>query len=108
MFSFLLQRLTGVALVFYLVMHIWSIGHIRISEKSFDDLMKSYNNSFGHVIEYLLLLCVLFHMINGIRIAAVDFLSLTRSQKPIFWGSIAVMIMIAVFSIFFFFPEVKK
>jgi len=107
MFSFLIQRLTGVALVFYLFMHIWSIGHIRSGEKSFNDLMKAYNSPSGHVIEYLLLLCVLFHMVNGIRIVAVDFLSMTRSQKPIFWGSIAVMIVIAVFSIFFFFPEVK-
>jgi succinate dehydrogenase / fumarate reductase cytochrome b subunit len=106
MLSFLFQRLTGIALVLYLFLHLLTIGAVRNGDIAFHDSIRAYDNFSGHIIEWLLLVCVLFHLINGLRIVAVDLLAMTRSQKPIFWGGVVVMIFISIVSIIVFIPEV--
>ncbi|MCH9046576.1 MAG: hypothetical protein IIA40_10765, partial [SAR324 cluster bacterium] len=39
--------------------------------------------------EYVLVLTVAFHLLNGLRIIAIDFLDLSRRQKLLFWLVIA-------------------
>lgn len=112
MLSFLFQRLTGLALVLYLFLHLLTVGGVRNGPEAFEKSIGSYEALCGpliaHLIEWLLLVCVLFHMINGIRIIAVDFLATTRSQKPIFWGGVLVMVFISIVSLIVFIPEIMK
>jgi succinate dehydrogenase cytochrome b556 subunit len=107
MLSFLFQRLTGVLLTIYLFAHLYTIGFVVKGEEAFNRSVGSYNNTFGHVIEYLLLLAVVAHMLNGIRIMAGDFLSLTRQHEKLLWVVTIIGILIAVVSIFFFFPNLR-
>jgi succinate dehydrogenase cytochrome b556 subunit len=108
LFSFLLMRLTGIALSIFLFLHIWTIGQIQRGNDSFNSAMNAYNNLFGWILEYLLLLAVLYHMFNGLRLIIADFFNLTERQKGLLWIVIVIVVLIASASIFVFFPIIPR
>lgn len=105
--AFILHRITGLALVFYIIMHIYSVGNVLGGEEAFNTIMKGYDNTFGHVIEYLLLLAVLWHLFNGLRITITDFLRFSHEGKRLFVWVFVISGIIAILSLFVFFPELK-
>ena len=108
LFSFLLMRLTGIALSVFLFLHIWTIGQIQKGNDSFNQAMNAYNNLFGWVLEYFLLLAVIYHMFNGLRLIVADFFNLTERQKGLLWIAIVIIALIASASLFVFFPIIPK
>ena len=106
MISFVLMRITGLALVFYLVLHIWSLSSVLQGRSSFDETMGMYNSPIFHLMEFLLLLCVCVHMFNGIRIIIVDWCNMTRRQERMIWYAMAAVIVVGLLGIWFFLPEV--
>lgn len=104
LFAFLLMRLTGIALSVFLFLHIWTIGQVQKGADSFNNAMLSYNNPFGWVLEYLLLLAVLYHMFNGLRLIVADFFNLTENQRGLLWIVVVAASLIASASLFVFFP----
>lgn len=81
MLAFVLHRITGLALVLYIFGHLWSISHSLAGNAYFNKMMGLYNTHIGHVVEWFLLLAVLWHLFNGLRITATDFLRFTHQQK---------------------------
>lgn len=108
LFSFLLMRLTGIALSVFLFLHIWTIGQIQKGNDNFDQAMNAYNNPLGWTLEYLLLLAVLYHMFNGLRLIVADFFNLTERQKGLLWIVVVVVALIASASLFVFFPILPR
>lgn len=106
MISFMIQRITGIALAVFLVLHILTISAYRHGEKAFNESVGKFDNTFGHFIEYLLLLAVLSHLLNGIRITLVDFFSLSKFQEELFVWCTIIFAVIALFSIGVFFPDI--
>jgi succinate dehydrogenase/fumarate reductase cytochrome b subunit len=76
-------------------------------KSAFDVMMKGYDNSMGHVIEYLLLLAVVWHLFNGLRITMTDFLRFSHEGKRLFIWVFIISGIIAIASLFVFFPELK-
>ena len=103
MISFLLQRMTGIGLIFFIFAHIFSLGSILIGDAEFNASMGKFDNTIGHLMEYALLLCVLAHGINGLRIIFSEFLGLTRIHERLFWYGLGVFVIIAIASVTFFF-----
>ncbi len=101
--TFLLHRITGIFLVLYLFLHIWTLSSIRSGESFFDAAVEKFNNPFGHTMEYLLLLCVLVHTLNGVRIIIGDFLLKTQKQKIMFVYSVIIFVLIGIFSVTYFY-----
>ena len=108
LFSFLFMRITGIALSVFLFLHIWTIGQIQKGNDSFNQAMNAYNNPFGWTLEYILLLAVLYHMLNGLRLIIADFFNLTERQKGLLWIAIVIMALIASVSLFVFFPILPR
>jgi len=108
LFSFLLMRITGIALSVFIFLHIWTIGQVQKGNDSFNQAMNAYNNLFGWILEYLLLLAVLYHMFNGLRLIVADFFNLTERQKGLLWIAIVIMALIASASLFVFFPILPR
>jgi succinate dehydrogenase / fumarate reductase, cytochrome b subunit len=104
--AFLLMRITGIALVLYLILHIWSIGHVRHGSVAFNDAMAVYNKPLFWLFEYLLLLAVLYHMFNGLRLIIADFFSLTEHQSFLLWLAGLCVVIIGAFSISVFLPGI--
>lgn len=103
MISFICQRVTGVALVFYLLLHLFSLSSVLSGEQSFKDMMGSYNTPLFHVAEWLLLACVAFHALNGVRLMVADWFGVTRVQRGMFWLAATATIAMCLASIPFFF-----
>ncbi len=108
LFSFLIMRITGIGLSVFLFLHIWTIGQIQKGNDAFNSAMGAYNNPFGWTLEYLLLLAVLYHMFNGIRLIVADFFNMTESQKGLLWIVVVVFALIASASLFVFFPIIPQ
>lgn len=99
--SFDIQRLTGLILTGYLVVHIGVISTALAvwgGAETFNRVMEATHNPVVLVLELLLILCVVFHMLNGIRITVVDFFSLSKLQDRMLWwtglGTILLMLYI--------------
>jgi len=104
MISFLAQRVTGLALTLYLVLHILSLSSVLISGEAFEKTMAAYASGlFFHIGEWLLLVAVVFHMLNGLRIIAADWFGITRLHRSMFWMAATATAAICLVSVPYFF-----
>ncbi len=89
MLAFYMHRLSGLALLFYLILHILSMGHLAQGPEHFNAYMAKYNTPVFKLAEIALFAPVLFHALNGLRIILVDLLDLTHLQKQMFYAVLA-------------------
>ncbi len=92
MFAWIMFRVTGIALVVYLSMHIMVISNLHDPGK-FNQTMEFLGSWKFRLVELGLWAAVLYHAINGIRIFIVDFFSGSLYQAKLFW---ALMLLYAV------------
>ncbi|MEN3026593.1 MAG: succinate dehydrogenase, cytochrome b556 subunit [Chlorobiota bacterium] len=71
--AWILHRITGLALLGYLFVHIWTLRALVEGEAAFQAKMEPFTTPFFKFAEWLLFAFVLFHALNGIRIVLVDF-----------------------------------
>jgi succinate dehydrogenase / fumarate reductase cytochrome b subunit len=82
--AFWIQRLTGIALVGYLILHVHTIHDLQNPQK-FDEALKLFGTPLFKLGEIALLATVILHALNGIRLTMVDMgVELTR-QRQWFW-----------------------
>jgi len=93
MFAWILHRLTGLALVGYLVVHIWGLKAIT-NPDAYNALIASYHAPIFKVGEFLLLGAVVYHALNGMRIVLIDFMGWSPNQQKLFWtlGAVAAVL----------------
>jgi succinate dehydrogenase / fumarate reductase cytochrome b subunit len=93
--AWLLQRLSGIFLTIYLLIHIGAIGTSVRGEHAFDDLMEIFEKPLFLVLDAGLVGVVAFHALNGIRLILFDLAIGLRYQKVLFW--IAFIVAVGVF-----------
>ena len=95
MFAWMLHRLTGLALVGYLVVHVWGLKAITNAD-AYNALITEYHAPLFKVGEFLLLGAVIYHALNGMRIVLIDFMGWSPKQKKLFWtlGALAAVLFI--------------
>jgi succinate dehydrogenase / fumarate reductase cytochrome b subunit len=86
MTAWVLHRLTGLALVFYLTLHIWVVSSLQKGEVWFEQVMGFVQSPFFRFLEVGLFFCVIYHTMNGLRLIAIDFFGATEKHVPVFWG----------------------
>lgn len=82
MWSWLAHRVTGILLVLYLLIHLWGL-HFRQYVQTPLDPVFLYLISRDFLV--ILLVLIVFHAFNGVRILAVDLGGSIRLQRWIFW-----------------------
>jgi succinate dehydrogenase / fumarate reductase cytochrome b subunit len=82
MWAWLLQRITGILLVFYLFIHIVWVHGIKTP---FDFMFVDFKTAV-----FILLLLVLPHALNGFRVFAIDFGISDRTQKILFLALVLI------------------
>jgi succinate dehydrogenase / fumarate reductase cytochrome b subunit len=93
MWSWVLHRITGVAIFFFLLVHVLDTALIRVSPEAYDAVMSSYKNPLMGVGEVVLVGAVAYHAYNGLRIIAVDMWSwATRNQRQLWWGVLGLWV----------------
>ena len=95
MVAWILHRLTGLGLVLYLVLHVWGLKAITNAE-AYNALIASYHAPIFKIAEFGLLIAVVYHALNGMRIVLIDFVGLSPKQRSLFWilGGIALVLIV--------------
>ncbi|MCL5735461.1 MAG: succinate dehydrogenase, cytochrome b556 subunit [Actinobacteria bacterium] len=97
MWAWLLFRISGLILVFYLLAHIAIISTGQFDK--FDSIMKSFDTPVLVLLDLALVVAVLYHALNGVRIILMDFGVGIKQHKAIFWAAMAVVVIcFAVFA----------
>jgi succinate dehydrogenase / fumarate reductase, cytochrome b subunit len=93
--AFVFHRVSGLALIAYLPLHIWVMHYLRHGPKDFDASMAFLNQPIFKLAEWALFGAIIYHSMNGLRIVAVDLGIADRlpAQKKWFWAVIAVALV---------------
>lgn len=95
--SWIFHRITGVAVMLYLFAHIVDTALVGWGPEAYDRVVDAYKNPAVHLLELGLVLAVLFHSINGIKITLIDFFpSLAARIKLVGRTSLLVFIVSAL------------
>jgi succinate dehydrogenase cytochrome b subunit len=96
MWAWLLFRISGLILVFYLGAHIivTSMGQFD----KYDTLMETFDHPVLILADLALVVAVLYHALNGIRIILMDFGIGIHRHKVLFWT--AMTVVVACFAVF--------
>ena len=95
MWSWVLHRITGIAIFFFLLVHILDTALIRVSPEAYDAVIGTYKNPIMGLGEVALVGAVVFHALNGLRIILIDYWQKgARLQRPLFWTVIVLWVLL--------------
>jgi succinate dehydrogenase / fumarate reductase cytochrome b subunit len=66
------HRLSGIAIFFFFCLHIIDVSLYAMSSSLYDEVHPLYGSGPMRVFECCLLMALLFHALNGIRLIAID------------------------------------
>lgn len=94
MWSWVLHRITGVAIFFFLLVHVLDTALVRVSPEAYNTVIHTYQTPIMGLGEVALVGAIVFHAFNGLRIILVDFWSwATRNQKVLFYVVVVLWVI---------------
>ena len=95
MWSWVLHRITGVAIYFFLLVHILDTALVRVSPEAYNVVIGAYKTPIMGLGEVALVAAIGLHALNGLRIILIDFWGWGgRHHKLLFWVSIALWVVL--------------
>lgn len=95
MWSWVLHRITGVAIFFFLLVHVLDTSLVRLSPEAYNAVIGTYKTPLIGLGELGLVAAILFHALNGIRVILIDFWRKgAKYQNQMFWAVIIVALVI--------------
>lgn len=102
MWTWVLHRITGVGVFFFLLVHVLDTALVRVSPEAYDLVIATYKTPIVNLLEVGLVGAVLYHALNGLRVILVDFWARgPRYQRQMTWGIAAVWLALMVPGTFF-------
>jgi len=100
MWSWVLHRISGVGIFFFLLVHILDTALVRVSPEAYNAVISVYKTPIIGIAELGLVGAILFHGLNGLRVIAVDFWSKgIKFQAAMFWAVIIItVVLVAAFT----------
>jgi len=99
MWSWVLHRITGATVFFFLFIHVLDTALVRISPQAYDEVISTYKTPIVGLMELGLVAAVLYHALNGIRVILIDFWAQgPRYQRLMLWiiGVVYLLLMVPV------------
>jgi succinate dehydrogenase / fumarate reductase, cytochrome b subunit len=96
-FAFSANRITGLGLVFYLYLHLGVLSLLLGGERSWNDFIRLATSWAFLSLDVLLILGILYHGLNGIRVALVGSGIVADRQRALWWslGAVGTIALIA-------------
>ena len=103
MLAWLLHRLTGLGLIFYLSLHVFVtrafhdaavIPDAVMRTQRFAEIYGLLTNPLFGLLEIALVGAVLYHALNGIRVLIIDFGDGARYHKRLWCGMMAIFVIL--------------
>ena len=92
MWSWVLHRITGVAIFFFLLVHILDTALVRVSPEAYNAVISQYQTPIMGLGEVALVAAIVFHAFNGLRIILIDFWN-AKYQKVMFYVVIGLWVI---------------
>ncbi|MDJ0348079.1 succinate dehydrogenase, cytochrome b556 subunit [Cryobacterium sp. PH29-G1] len=92
MWSWVLHRITGVAIFFFLLVHILDTALVRISPEAYNAVISQYQTPIMGLGEVALVGAIVFHAFNGLRIILIDFWN-AKYQRVLFYVVIGLWVV---------------
>ena len=73
MWSWVLHRITGATIFFFLFVHVLDTALVRVSPQAYNAVIETYKTPIVGLMEIGLVVAVLYHALNGIRVILIDF-----------------------------------
>ena len=97
MWSWVAQRITGVAVFLFLFVHVLDTALVRVDPELYDAVIDTYKTPIVNLLEVGLVGAVLFHALNGLRIVLVDFWSKgPKYHRAMLWSIVGVWVAIMI------------
>jgi succinate dehydrogenase / fumarate reductase cytochrome b subunit len=97
MWSWVAHRITGVAVFFFLFVHVLDTALVRVSADSYNKVIETYKTPIVNFMEVGLVAAVLYHALNGIRLILVDFWSKgPKYQRHMLWTILVIWLIVMV------------
>lgn len=97
MWSWVLHRITGTAIFFFLLVHILDTSLIRIDPHAYDAVIGAYKTPIMGIGELALVAAIGLHALNGLRIIAIDFTNWgVKHQRALAWIAVALWVVLMV------------
>nr|WP_269453873.1 succinate dehydrogenase, cytochrome b556 subunit [Pseudoclavibacter sp. 13-3] len=98
MWSWVFHRITGVAIFFFLLVHILDTALVRLSPEAYNAVIGTYKNPLMGLGEIALVAAIAFHALNGLRVILIDFWSKgTQYQRGLFYAVMIVWLALMIF-----------
>ena len=95
MWTWVLHRITGVSVFFFLLVHVLDTALVRVSPQAYDLVIASYKTPIVNLLEVGLVGAVLYHALNGLRVILVDFWAKgPRYQRQMTWAIAIVWVVL--------------
>ena len=95
MWAWMLFRISGLVLVFYLFVHVWVISQGRAGgAESLNNLFKFFDKPLLVFLDLMLVAAVLYHALNGVRILLMDVGVGIKHHKAVFWVCMLVAALV--------------
>ncbi|WP_082695646.1 MULTISPECIES: succinate dehydrogenase, cytochrome b556 subunit [unclassified Mycobacterium] len=100
MWSWVLHRISGAAIFFFLFVHVVDTALVRVSPEAYNAVIETYKTPIIGLMEIGLVGAVLYHALNGIRVILIDFWSKgARYQRQMLWVVAGVFITVMIASL---------
>ena len=94
MWSWVLHRITGVSIFFFLFAHVVDTAMVRVSPETYNTAVETYKNPVVGLMEVGLVGAVLFHALNGVRIVLWE--KGPRFQRQLTYGVAGLFVVLFV------------
>ncbi|MGI9124530.1 MAG: succinate dehydrogenase, cytochrome b556 subunit [Mycobacterium sp.] len=95
--SWVLGRITGAAIFFFLFVHVLDTALVRISPQVYNQVVETYKNPIVGLMELVLVAAVLFHALNGARVILIDLWSRgAQYQRQLTWVVASLWLIVMV------------
>ena len=97
MWSWVLHRITGATIFFFLFVHVLDTALVRVSPDAYNEVVDTYKTPIVGLMEVGLVAAVLYHALNGIRVILIDFWQHgPRYQRAMLWGVAAIWLAVMI------------
>jgi len=97
MWSWVAHRVTGIAIFFFLLVHVLDTALVRVSPEAYNAVIATYKNPIMGLGEAGLVAAIVYHAFNGLRIILIDFWKNgAKNQKAMLWGVLILWVIAIV------------
>jgi succinate dehydrogenase / fumarate reductase cytochrome b subunit len=91
MWSWVLHRITGVAIFFFLLVHVLDTSLVRLSPEAYNAVIETYKTPIIGLAETGLVAAILYHALNGVRVILIDFWRKGAKYQHKMWWVVLIL-----------------